>query len=600
MRQPEDDGGLAPRSPIRSILGMQRADLADFVRKIRDLRLRLPISGLVSGVPQRTLQLALATIAASLTGCSLIPPAGPPVASQSAAIVTEPTVESVAASVAIATKTKQTRSAVADQEIKLAGKPIAANLLVRIRDNLSLPYVDEPTVERELSWYASRPDYLDRVFRRSSRYIHFIVEELERRGMPLDLALLPVVESAYDPFAYSHGRAAGLWQIIPGTGRHLGLTQNWWFDGRRDIPESTRAALDYLENLHDMFDGDWLLAVAGYNSGEGNVSRAIRRARNDGDATDFWHIRRYLPVETRTYVPRLLAMSALVSRPENYDLTLPDLDNEPYFDVVATDGQIDMALAADLAGISTDDLYSLNPGVNRWATDPDGPHRLLVPVENAAQLREALAGLDDRDRVEWSRHEVRSGQTLGQIADQYRTTTAVLRQVNGVSGTLIRVGQQLMIPHAVNDLDAYTQTVDARLERRQNQTRDGVRRMHSVRPGESLWGISQAYGVGVSDLAAWNSMAPGDVLSVDRQLVVWTTPNAVITPAVAMRIMPASSERIRRINYTVRRGDSLARISSRFKVTVADLLKWNDVSVDDYLQPGQELLLYIDVTEQTT
>ncbi|MGI9257725.1 MAG: LysM peptidoglycan-binding domain-containing protein [Gammaproteobacteria bacterium] len=562
--------------------------------------MRLPISGRLSGTPARTICLALSVSVTSLSGCSLIRTEDPSVASQPAVIVTPPPVAPETARVETITKTKLELSANILEEIKTAGKPVAANLLTRIRDDLSLPYVEEPTTARELAWYASHPDYLDRVFRRSSRYIFFIVEELERRDMPLDLALLPVIESAYDPFAYSHGRAAGLWQIIPGTGRHLGLKQNWWFDGRRDIPESTRAALDYLENLHDRFDGDWLLAVAAYNSGEGNVSSAIRRARNEGDATDFWHIRRHLPVETRTYVPRLLAMSALVSSPDNYNLMLPELDNEPYFDVVATAGQIDMALAANLAGISIDDLYSLNPGVNRWATDPEGPHRLLVPVENAAPLREALAGLNDRERVEWSRHEVRSGQTLGQIADRYRTTTAVLREVNGIAGTLIRVGQQLMIPHAVEDLDAYTQSVEARLERRQSQDREGVRRMHSVRAGESLWGISQAYGVGVRDLATWNSMAPGDVLSVDRQLVVWTTPGVVISPAVATRTMPAANERIRRINYVVRRGDSLARISSRFKVTIADLLKWNNVSVDDYLQPGQELLLYVDVTEQTT
>ncbi len=599
MRMPESVSGLAPTSPIRSILGMQQADTADFSHKIRDLRLRVPISGQPFRIPLRAFHLALVTVVTWLAGCSLNPAAGPPVASQPSVSTTRPAVVSGATPVATAAKTKRERSAVVLQEIKLAGKPAATDLLVHIRENVSLPSVAEPAVERELQWYASHPDYLYRVLRRSSPYIHFIVEELERRDMPLDLALLPVVESAYDPFAYSRGRAAGLWQIIPSTGRHLGVKQNWWFDGRRDIPESTRAALDYLENLHDMFEGDWLLAVAGYNSGEGNVSRAIRRARNKGEPTDFWHVRRYLPVETRLYVPRLLAMSALVARPERYDLNLPELDNAPYFDVVATGGQIDMALAAELAGVSIDDLYSLNPGVNRWATDPDGPHRLLVPVENATRLREALAALDERDRVEWSRHVVRAGQTLGQIADRYHTTTAALRQVNGISGTLIRVGEHLMIPHAANDPDTYTQSVDARLERTRNQTREGVRRTHTVNPGESLWSISQAYGVGFRDLAAWNSMAPGDVLSVDRQLVVWTGVST-IAPAVVVSTMPSSSDRIRRINYIVRRGDSLARISARFKVTVTDLLEWNNVSVDDYLQPGQELLLFVDVTEQST
>ena len=175
----------------------------------------------------------------------------------------------------------------------------------------------------------------------------------------------------------------GLWQIIPGTGKRLGLAQNWWFDGRRDVLESTRAALDYLEHLHERFDGDWLLAVAGYNSGEGNVARALKKAAAAGQPQDFWGIKSYLPAETRTYVPRLLAIAELVGNPAAVGVTLPELRNEAQFAVVETGGQIDMALAAQLAGIDTDALYALNPGVNRWATDPEGPHRLLLPLEQA-------------------------------------------------------------------------------------------------------------------------------------------------------------------------------------------------------------------------
>ena len=186
-------------------------------------------------------------------------------------------------------------------------------------------------MRREVAWYTRHQPYIERVFQRSERYLFHIVEALQARNMPTDLALLPVVESAFDPFAYSHGRAAGLWQIIPGTAKRLGLRQNWWYDGRRDVLESTRAALDYLQHLHARFDGDWLLAIAGYNSGEGNVARAIRRAEADGRAIDFWGIQRYLPAETRTYVPRLLAIRELVADPAQHGITLPVLTNEPYF-----------------------------------------------------------------------------------------------------------------------------------------------------------------------------------------------------------------------------------------------------------------------------
>ena len=475
------------------------------------------------------------------------------------------------------------------------------DLLSRLSRSFSLPVASgaqEPSVDRELQWFASHQEYLDRVFGRSERYLYYIKGELERRGMPTDLALLPIVESAYDPFAYSHGRASGLWQIIPGTGRRLGLKQNWWFDARRDVVESTRAALDYLQALNELFDGDWLLAVAGYNSGEGNVLRAIRRAEAAGKPTDFWGIRSYLPVETRTYVPRLIAIRELVAAPAKYAVTLPEIPNTPFFEVVETGGQIDMALAAELSELDLDDLYALNPGVNRWATDPDGPHRLLVPEADAEPFAAALADLGERERVEWTRYQIHSGEALSTIARKFHTTEAVLRQVNDIRGSLIRAGDYLMIPHATESLAAYSQTVQARAERQINRERAGSRSEHVVRAGESLWTISRAYHVNVRELASWNAMAPGDVLSVGRKLVIWTKPGE--TPAVFASAVAPTQEQIRKVDYVVRRGDSLYSIASRFRITVSKLVEWNDLSVKKYLQPGQRLVMYVDVTEQSS
>jgi membrane-bound lytic murein transglycosylase D len=477
------------------------------------------------------------------------------------------------------------------------------DLLSRLSRSFSLPVdkvaAEEPSVGRELDWFASHQEYLDRVFGRSEPYLYYIKSELERRGMPTDLALLPVVESAYDPFAYSHGRASGLWQIIPGTGRRLGLKQNWWFDGRRDIVESTRAALDYLQALNTLFDGDWLLAVAGYNSGEGNVERAIRRAKAAGKPLDFWGIRSFLPPETRTYVPRLLAIRALVAAPGRHMITLPELANVPYFAIVETGGQIDMALAAELGEIDLDDLYALNPGVNRWATDPEGPHRLLVPEADAAPFAAALANLGERERVEWTRHQIRSGETLSTIARKYQTTEAVLRQVNDVRGSMIRAGDYLMIPHATESLASYSQSAQARAARQINRERSGERSEHVVRSGESLWSISRAYNVNVRELASWNAMAPGDVLSVGRKLVIWTKSGSGAATVLASTAVPAQDQ-IRKINYVVRRGDSLYSIATRFRITIAKLVEWNSLSVKKYLQPGQRLVMYVDVTEQSS
>jgi membrane-bound lytic murein transglycosylase D len=486
-------------------------------------------------------------------------------------------------------------------EIVLEPLPeLPVDLLSRLREGFVLPSTDDPSVQNELAWYARNQEYMGRVIERGARYLHYIAGELERRGMPVDLALLPIVESAFDPFAYSHGRASGLWQIIPGTGRRLGIKQNWWFDGRRDVIESTRAALDYLQMLHAQFGGDWLLAVAGYNSGEGNVARALRRAAAAGAPADFWGVRRYLPAETRTYVPRLIAIRELVASPEAHSMLLPELPNTPFFAVVETGGQIDMALAAELGGVELDHLYELNPGVNRWATDPDGPHRLLVPIAHAETLSAALAGLGERERVQWTRHEIRQGETLSQLADEYHTTEAELREINDLSGNMIRAGGYLMIPHAAETLDTYRQSASARAERLVSRDRGGERRIHVVRSGESLWTISRAHNVNVRELASWNAMAPGDVLNVGRELVVWGSQSA--NAAVPARAASGSMQaQIRRVNYVVRRGDSLSAIAGRFRVTVTKLLKWNgNVSVQKYLQPGQRLVMYVDVTEQST
>lgn len=469
------------------------------------------------------------------------------------------------------------------------------DLITRLSDKFELPQAQDPDVTAELAWYGSHPEYIERVFGRASRYLHHIAETLEERGMPSDLALLPIVESAFDPFAYSHGRASGLWQIIPGTGEWLGLKQNWWYDGRRDIIDSTGAALDYLEQLHQRFDGDWLLAVAGYNSGEGNVARAIRRAEAAGLGSDFWSIRQYLPQETARYVPKLLAIRDLVAAPEAFEITLPIIDNEPYFATVETEGQIDIALAAELSGLPVDAMYELNPGINRWATDPDGPHRILVPVANEARTRAALASIDVAEQVRWSRHEIARGETLGEIAERYDTTPGVLRDINDIAGNIIRAGDHLMIPHASAGDKVYSMSLEARTQRTQDRDRGGRRIEYRVRPGDSLWSIASRHNTSTGELASWNAMAPGDVLSVGKTLVIWS--DDPLTASLAAVQGPAQ---VRRINYVVRSGDSLSTIAGRFRVSLGELLGWNAISPDDYLQPGQALVLYVDVTEQSS
>lgn len=470
------------------------------------------------------------------------------------------------------------------------------DLLDRLRSGFAIPPVQQKAITQQADWFARHPAYLERVFNRARVYLPHVADEVEARGLPAELAFLPVIESAFDPFAYSHGRAAGLWQFIPGTGTRFGLKQNWWYDGRRDVVESTRAALDYLEYLHGLFDGDWLLAVAAYNCGEGTVGRAIRSNRAAGRPTDFWNLR--LPAETRGYVPRLLGLTAVLADPERFQLELPHVPNTPFFTAIELDGQIDLAVAAELAGIELTELQMLNPGFNRWATDPDGPHRLQLPLESAEAFVLAIAELPASERVRWHRHQVRPGDTLGALARRYRTTVGVLQSVNGLSGTQIRVGSHLMVPTSTRSLSDYPLSADNRLASTQQRERAGrVRSEHVVRNGESFWSISQRHGVGVRELAAWNGMAPGDTLAVGRKLVIWQRGSS--PPATAAGTAPGAEPLMRRVNYTVRRGDSLYRIASNFRVSVSDIKRWNGLDGTRHLQPGQRLVLHVDVTAQS-
>jgi membrane-bound lytic murein transglycosylase D len=468
------------------------------------------------------------------------------------------------------------------------------DVLERLRAGYGLPRADHDTVTRQAEWFASNPRYLERVFERARPYLLHVADELEARELPAELAFLPVIESAFDPFAYSHGRAAGLWQFTPATGSRFGLRQNWWYDGRRDVVESTRAALDYLEYLHKMFDGDWLLAVAAYNCGEGTVGRAVRANRESGKPTDFWSLR--LPAETRQYVPRLLGLAAALAQPDPA-LSLPVIPNTMVFTTVELDGQIDLAVAAALAGIELSELQALNPGFNRWATDPEGPHRLQLPVETVDTFRIALEALPAAERVRWHRHQVRAGDTLGAIARQYHTTVNVLQSANNLSGTNIRVGSHLLVPTSSRSLADYPLSADNRLANTQQRERSGrVRSVHTVQSGESLWAIARRHGVGVRELAAWNGMAPGDTLSVGRKLSLWQPAG---TASAAQRTASARAAPVRRVNYTVRRGDSLYRIANQFRVTIDDITRWNNLDAKRHLQPGQRLVLHVDVTAQS-
>jgi len=503
----------------------------------------------------------------------------------------------------------ETRSAIPDPAFRLAQSSevfvtlqheaiealeIQSNAWYRLQRGMLLPEVDNKRISAQLNWYLKHRGYLQRVMRRAAPILPFVLDELEKKNMPTELALLPVVESAYQAFAYSHGRASGLWQIIPSTGRILGLKQNWWYDGRRDIIESTRAAIRYLDGLAREFNGDWDLALASYNAGPGRVRSAIRYNKKKNRPVDFWNLTR-LRKETKDYVPKLYALKQIFDNPELYGLEILPVSNELSYRIVELDGQIDLALAADLAGITINEIYQLNPAFNRWATPPDGPHRILLPRDKSEAFKSALLKVPAEKRINWVRHKIKNGETLSQISRRYRTTTALIKKVNKIRGTQIRAGKYLTIPTATKSLSAYKLSASARKSKIQNTPRSGDKQVHIVRSGQSLWSISRYYGVNTASLARWNGMAPIDTLGVGQKLVIWTKKGAEAQYVSLIDTGPRRN--LQALRYTVRKGDSLSRIADRFNVRVSDIKRWNRLG--KYLQPGQKIKLYVDITRQS-
>jgi membrane-bound lytic murein transglycosylase D len=377
----------------------------------------------------------------------------------------------------------------------------------------------------------------------------------------------------------------GIWQFIRSTGRHYGLRQSAWYDARRDILESTRAAFDYLEKLNRDMNGDWLLAIAAYNAGEGNVLRAVQRNRARGEPTDFFSLQ--LPAETRAYVPRLIAISQLVAAPQAHGISLDPIDDEPYFARVDVGSQIDLSKASELAGITLNEMMLLNPGFMRHATDPAGPHHLLVPADAVAGFRSAHAALAPEKRMGWAVHEVARGDTLAGIARSYGVSVAGLRAANGIEGSHLAIGQSVKVPaapdaQAMSDLSP---EVRAGIER---AVRNEQRRVYRVRAGDSLWAIARRHQVGMDRLMSWNGLSKRSVLRPGQKLVIWS---AGAIPALAAAKTRTAEPESRPTVHVVRNGDSLWHIARQYDIATADLAQWNGIGIEDTLHPGQQLRL---------
>ena len=367
-------------------------------------------------------------------------------------------------------------------------------------------------VIKEIKYYNRYPLHMKKVSQQASPYYYYVLNEVLKRDMPSEVALLPVIESLYNPNAYSYGKASGIWQFIPSTATYLGLEINQWYDGRRDIIDSTQMALNYLERLNKRFDGDWMLTFAAYNGGGGTVSKAIRKNKEKGLATDYWSLK--LPKETSQYVPRILAIGAIVEQPSKYKITIPTIANTPYFKVVKTNGQVNLAKVAKRSNVDQELFEKLNPGFNRTVSAPSGPHRLLVPVKNARKLELALNSLKGTSPTNYTRYTIKAGDSIGLIAQNFGTSTRSIKETNSLTSSKIRVGKTLLIP-TLQDSASHKAVLATK-----SKIKKSSHKTHKINNGDTVWDIAKKHKLSVKEILAFNGMSKSSTLRVGSELKI--------------------------------------------------------------------------------
>lgn len=434
---------------------------------------------------------------------------------------------------------------------------------------LSSSYETRKEVVDKIRWYQAHPESLRNSIDRASPYLFYVFDQTQKRKMPAEIALLPFVESEYRPFAHSWAGASGIWQLMPGTADGLGLEINWWYDGRRDLVASTDAALNYLDRLHRSLNQDWLLAIAAYDAGEGRVRQALKA--NNGSAIDLLAL--HLPGETIHYLRKLLAIKAILDKPDHFGIDIPGVSNQDVLVEVEIDHQIELAEAARLAGISTEAIHLYNPGFRRWATPPNGPHNLLLPIEAADTLRLALTSRPNTAWVKWTRHTIKPGDSLSTIAEQYHTRTKILIQSNHLKNSRIRAGQTLLVPVALKHQPT---SLPSRLK---PSVITGDRlpgpkaTVHIVKAHETLSRIAQRHHVKTSQIIFWNNLSYRPKLKPGMTLRIWH--KKPIHPARAV---------------IVKSGDSLSTIAHQYHTSITRLVRLNNLK-SNVIRIGRRLIL---------
>ncbi len=465
-----------------------------------------------------------------------------------------------------------------------------SNLWSYIANQQKLEINNNPRIQQQLGWFKKHPDYLTRISERAQPYLYLVVQEIEKEGLPIEIALLPIVESAYYPFSYSHGTAVGVWQFIPSTGRLYGLDQDWWHEDRRHILNSTRAAARYLKDLSKMFNGDWMLAVAAYNAGPGRIQNAVKINQKARKQTDYWSLD--LPKETERYIPKLLALSMIVKDPSKFGQQLTPIDNSKFLEVVELNSQFDLALIAQWTGLSIDEIYTYNPGLRRWATPVSLPYELLLPVSTVKSFEDNLEKAGKMPRISWLRHQIKSGDSLIYLAKKYKTTVDQIRSVNELQSDLIRAGEYLIVPLAQENEGYYSLSEKQREKSRLNTEKNAEKIIYKVVSGDSLWKIAVQFDTTVNNLVRWNQLDLSSPLRIDKELVIWVEDSNKTGLAEITR---TGIDIDTKITYMVRAGDNLSKIASKYSVKVKNVLSWNNIKESQILKPGQKLLIKVNV-----
>ena len=452
-------------------------------------------------------------------------------------------------------------------EIKPEDAPFDIWERIRLELSITIPkdQIAATSLYRERLY--SNQTAVNRISKSGQRYLFHTLTRAQELGLPVELALLPFVESEFDPYAKSVDGATGIWQFMPATGKEWGLKSNWWYDGKKDVLASTEAALQFLTYLNEKFDGDWLLAMAAYNTGPTRVNRAIRKNKREDKPVRFWDLN--LPKETTAYVPKLLVLCELIKDPKAFDVNLPSIANRPYFERVKIPGQLDLMQAADLAGLKPETIYELNPGFNQWATDPSGPHYLLLPVGVSDRFMTQLESLDQNDLVRWDRYKIRRGDNLYKIASRYKIEVAVLMEINGLASDLIIAGKEIMVPRG----SAWAGKQNPREQ------------VYVVIGGDSLWNISKKFKVSIEDVVLWNDLDIEVPLQINQEIKIFSRYERI------RQELP--SRDLRTMLYPVKSGDTISRIASKFEITSKDIQEWNEIEDVSKIFPGQVLKLLL-------